>query len=88
MRVLAAVLLTSGALTGGSLSVRVSNTVTGVGVPGVRFRICQSIAGAIHCGDTKYNIVSDDAGAFHIGSLADGEYAIINLEAKGFQVTG
>ncbi|HEY1759069.1 MAG TPA: carboxypeptidase-like regulatory domain-containing protein [Bryobacteraceae bacterium] len=88
MRVLAAVLLTSGALAGASLSVRVSNSLTGAGVPGVRFRICQSIAGALHCGDTNYNIVSDDAGAFHIGSLADGEYAILNLSAKGFQVTG
>ncbi len=88
MRLLAAVLLTSAAVAGGSLSGRVSNSVTEAGIPGVRFRICLFTAGVTRCGNTDYNVVSDLSGTFHIASLTDGQYAILNLDAKGFQVAG
>lgn len=81
--VLAALVLSA---QGGSLSGRVSNSVSGAGIPGVRFRICQYASGTIHCGDTNYNIVSDISGIFHIGALSDGEYIMLNLEARGFQL--
>jgi len=62
----------------GSLSGRVTNSVTGAGIQGVNVHVCPSAEQRPQCDQT----VTDIAGAFHFAGLPNGEYQIINVGPK------
>src|SRR5580698_1079319 len=73
---------------GGSISGHVTNSITGAGIEGARFRVCPSADGKLHCGTTNYHGVTDIAGAFRIGGVPDGQYTAFELSAHGFMSVG
>src|SRR5579863_8842139 len=68
---------------GSSLSGRVTNSVTGAGIQGVRIRVCPAASSATpQCGTTNYVATTDLAGAFRIDGMPDGSYAIAEFGPK------
>lgn len=63
----------------GAIEGRVTNSVTGEGVPGVRARFLNK--------GYVYEAATDASGSFHLGSLSDGEYRSEFMK-DGYSVTG
>jgi Carboxypeptidase regulatory-like domain len=67
---------------GGSISGRVLNSVTGVGVAGVTVTACP--ANACYGPQSRKQGVSDDLGAYRIAGIPDGQYGVSAAEVRGF----
>src|SRR5580658_1992873 len=67
---------------GGSISGRVTNSVTGAGVAGVTVTACP--VNACYGPQSRKQAVSDDVGAFRIAGIPDGQYGITAAPIKGF----
>ncbi|HEY1759892.1 MAG TPA: carboxypeptidase-like regulatory domain-containing protein [Bryobacteraceae bacterium] len=68
---------------GGSLSGRVTNSVTGAGIEGARVRACVVLVACLGP-DANLEALSDAAGAFRIDGIPDGQYMIDLAPLQGF----
>jgi hypothetical protein len=73
---------------GGSISGRVTNSVTGAGIGGVEVSACilsSPLAGVCQRDrDTIQHAVTDDLGAFRIAGIPDGQYTVMPPIADGY----
>jgi hypothetical protein len=73
---------------GGSISGRLTDSVTGAGIGGVEVRACivsSPSAGVCQSDrDTGPHAVSDDVGAFRIAGIPDGQYTVMPPIADGY----
>jgi hypothetical protein len=72
---------------GGSISGRVTNSVTGAGIGGVTVSVCLPTSPSPNCELGPHTIqqtVTDDVGAFRIGPITDGQYTNQPTMKEGF----
>jgi hypothetical protein len=67
----------------GSISGRVTNSVTGAGIEGANVRACLTLDGCFRA-DNSQQAVTDSAGTFRIDGIPDGQYIIDLAPMQGF----